>query len=213
MRTILRELFETVVLARLIYLTLHLSIQNFQVLGPSMKPTLEDGEYVLVNKLVYARLKPWDLVGLLPFVNVDELEGIYPFHSPRHGDVVIFRFCNGSGTHIGQLPGCPYDLPNKPARDFVKRVVAVHPDTVEIVKGQLFVNGDLVHEPYITHESSRSMQKRLVPLDYYFVLGDNRQESNDSRAWGPVPAENVIGQAWGSFWPLDRWQLLSIFNS
>ncbi len=212
MRTILRELFETVILALLIFLVLHVSVQNFQVQGPSMRPTLEDGEYVLVNKLVYARVKPRDLVSLLPFVDSDESEALYPFHSPRRGEVIIFRFCDGSGTHREQLPGCPHDSPNRPARDFVKRVVAIHPDTVEIVNGQVFVNGEPLQEPYITQKSSRSMEKQLVPRGTYIVLGDNRQESNDSRAWGPVPAENVIGQAWVSFWPLDRWQTLGLLR-
>ena len=192
MRALIRELFETVILALLIFLVLHISVQNFQVQGPSMQPTLNEGAYVLVNKLVYLRFQPKELIGLLPFVDVEEEDSVFAFHAPRRGEVIIFRY--------------PRDI----TRDFVKRVVGVPGDTVELKQGQLYVNDVLIDEPYITSPDSRNVERLLVPENAYYVLGDNRRVSNDSRDWGPVPTDNIVGRAWVSFWPLDRWQALGI---
>ena len=192
MRAIVRELFETVILALFIFLILQLSVQTYRVQGPSMRPTLEDHEYVLVNKLVYLRVDPKQVASLLPFVDVDEESPVYPFHPPQRGEVVIFKF------------------PGDQTRDFVKRVIGVPNDVVEIRRGDVFVNGQMLDEPYITRRDDRSYEPYTVPPDSYYVLGDNRRASNDSRDWNAVPADNMIGRAWASFWPLDRWHSLSL---
>ena len=190
MRALIRELFETAILGLLIFVALHLSVQNFRVQGPSMRPTLESGEYVIVNKLVYLRIDPQEIANLIPFVNVDNNKAVYPFHAPRQGDVIIFEF------------------PRDPTRDFVKRVIGLPGDTVRIYKGRVFVNDAPLDEPYITQQDRREMALVNVPEDSYFVLGDNRRQSNDSRDWGPVPVDNIVGRAWVSFWPLNRWHSL-----
>ena len=187
MRAIFRELFETTILALVIFLALQFALRNYQVEGSSMHPTLEEGEYVLVNKLVYLRIGLQDIAGLLPYVDANEDRSLFPFHPPRRGEVIIFRF------------------PEDDTRDFVKRVVGVPGDLVEIRQGRLYVNGVAQDEPYITHKSVGSMAETLILDNEYFVLGDNRVASNDSRNWGPVPAENLIGRAWFTFWPMNRW--------
>ena len=192
MRIVIRELFETVILALLIFLGLQFSMGNYRVEGSSMVPTLEEGEYVIVNKLVYLKLDPREIAGLLPFVDTQDEGGVFPFHPPRRGEVIIFRF------------------PANPKRDFVKRVIGVPGDTIEIQRGKVLVNGVALNEPYVTHTDRNDMTETRVPPKSYFVLGDNRRASNDSRDWGPVPAENIIGRAWVSFWPLNRWHALSI---
>jgi signal peptidase I len=186
MRAVIRELFETVILALLIFLGFHLSIGNYRVEGSSMVPSLDEGEYVIVNKLVYARPP----VDLLPFVG--EPEDPYLFHGPRRGEVIIFEF--------------PRDI----ERDFVKRVIGLPGDTVEIKRGQVIVNEVSLNEPYITHQSNGSHPKTTVPEGSYFVLGDNRRASNDSRDWGSVSESRIIGRAWVSFWPLNRWQAIGV---
>ena len=191
MRAIIRELFETVILALLIFLALQFSVQNYTVQGSSMRPTLEEGEYVLVNKLVYLRFNPNELVSALPFIDIAEDQVMFPFHPPRRGEVVIFHF------------------PRDKSRDFVKRVVGIPGDTVEIRKGQVYVNGTPRDEPYITRPGVGSLAETTVPEGTFFVLGDNRAASNDSRDWGPVPFDDIVGRAWVSFWPLNRWQALS----
>ena len=194
MRTIIRELFETVILALLIFLALQFSVRNYRVEGSSMVPTLEEGEYVLVNKLVYLRVDPRDLAALVPFWQADGQEAVFPFHSPQRGDVVIFRF------------------PRDNSRDFVKRVIGLPGDLVEIRKGQVFLNGQRLDEPYIVRPDHRSYEPYRIPPDSYYVLGDNRPASNDSRDWEAVPAGNLVGRAWASFWPVDRWHLLRAFQ-
>ena len=194
MRAIIRELIETVILALLIFLGLQFSVQNFRVEGSSMQPTLTEGQYLLVNKLVYLRLNPRNLGNLIPFVDVDRDESVFPFHPPQSGDVVIFHF------------------PRDEERDFVKRVIGVPGDTVEIRQGRVFLNGEELDEPYITHPDQRTESLVTVPPESYFVLGDNRRASNDSRDWGFVPTQNIVGRAWVSYWPLERFHTLHAFN-
>ncbi len=193
MRALIRELIETAILALLIFIALQASIQNFRVEGSSMEPTLKGGQYLLVNKLVYFSLSPSDLRRLLPFNTVDRSETLFAFHPPRHGEVIIFHF------------------PRDETRDFVKRVIGVPGDEVEIRRGTVVVNGRDLDEPYITHPSQASMPRLTVPPESFFVLGDNRRASNDSRDWGPVPAENVVGRAWVSYWPLNQFNTLLTF--
>lgn len=195
MRALIRELIETAILALLIFLALQFSVQNFRVQGPSMNPTLGEGQYLLVNKLVYLHFDPRDLSTLLPFFDLSRDTSFFPFQSPRRGEVIVFRF------------------PGDETRDFVKRVIGVPGDTVEIRQGKVFLNEEEVVEPYITYTDSRSMPPRQVLANTYFVLGDNRGASDDSRRWGQVPAENIIGRAWVRYWPLDAWNTLWAFGS
>ncbi len=182
MRAVIRELFETIILALLIFLGLQFSMGNYRVEGSSMFPTLEEGEYVIVNKLVYIRRPP-----MLPFLESEG--GSYLFHGPRRGEVVIF------------------ESPDNPDRDFVKRVIGLPGDTVEIERGQVLVNDVPLDESYVT-QPDRGSYRTTVPDGSYFVLGDNRNVSNDSRDWGAVPADRIIGRAWVSFWPPNRWRAI-----
>ena len=195
MRAVIRELFETVILALLIFLALHMSVQNFRVQGPSMRPTLEEDDYVIVNKLVYLRFDPQQLARFVPFLDFDEDDDklLFPFHPPNRGEVIIFRF------------------PRDDRRDFVKRVVGVPGDVLTVVDGQLHVNGELQVGARVNDRNLQNIPEKVLP-DTYFVLGDNRGSSNDSRNWGAVPADNIIGRAWMSFWPLDRWHVLGAFQ-
>ena len=190
-RVLLRESFETIILALLVFMALHLSIQNYRVEGPSMEPTLEQDEYLIVNKLVYLRLDPAGVASALPFYEAeeDETEG-YLFQSPKRGEVVVFR------------------SPRDADRDFVKRVIGLPGDTVEMVNGTVYINGLQLLEPYIIKNDNTTMGPVEIEPGTLFVLGDNRGASNDSRSWGPVPAENLIGRAWVRFWPLQQLDLL-----
>ena len=196
-RVLVRELVETAILALLIFLALRFSVQNYRVEGPSMEPGLTGGQHVLVNRLVYLRIDTGDFPDFLPFVDDDRERHLLASHPPRRGEIVVFRFPDET-------------------RDFVKRVIGVPGDTVQIEGGQVFLNGQALEEPYITHRDSRDMDAITVTEDSYFVMGDNRPRSDDSRprdagqsvSWRPVPAESVIGRAWLRYWPLDKWDLL-----
>ena len=194
MRALGRELIETVILALLIFLALRFSVQNYQVDGPSMEPTLEQSQHLLVNRLVYLRFDARDLARFLPFIDDRGQEHLFPFHPPHRGEIIVFRF------------------PGDESKDFVKRVIGVPGDTVQITKGQVLINGRQLDEPYVTNHDRRDMALVTVTEGSYFVLGDNRRRSDDSRGWGLVPADNVIGRAWLTYWPLDRWHLLQAFR-
>ena len=191
LRVLVRESFETIILALLVFMVLHISIQNYKVEGPSMQPTLNQNEYLIVNKLVYLNFDPAEVLDALPFFEGEsDAAGRYLFHPPVRGEVVVFR------------------SPRDPERDFVKRVIGLPGDTVEIVQGTVYVNGLQLVEPYLDRRDNTTMAPVKVEPDTLFVLGDNRGSSNDSRSWGPVPAENLIGRAWMRFWPLDHLGLL-----
>ena len=190
-RVLVREVFETVILALLIFLSLHISIQNYRVQGPSMQPTLMEGEYLIVNKIVYLRFNLAKIANIIPFYDREEEPDRFIFHPPRHGSIVIFR------------------SPSQPSKDFVKRVIGVPGDVVEIVQGDVYRNGERLVETYVTSRDDASMGPVIVEADGLFVLGDNRSASNDSRDWGILPTENLIGRVELRFWPLGRGSLLT----
>jgi signal peptidase I len=109
------------------------------------------------------------------------------FGGPQRGDVVVF------------------EPPNRPSEDYVKRIIALPGETVEIRNGQVLINGQPLDQSYQPGTPSYTMPPRVVPEGQVFVLGDNRNNSNDSHNWGPLPIENIVGRAWLSYWPPDRW--------
>jgi signal peptidase I len=193
LRRLTWELTQTLFLAALIFLAVRAMAQNFRVEGSSMEPGLHDGQYLLVNKAVYFKINLDTLGKYLPFIDGGDKPERFLFRGPKRGDVVVFRF------------------PLDPGRDFIKRVIAVPGDTIEIVNGTVFVNGVQLDEPYVTNLARYDFTRQVVPEKSYFVLGDNRGNSFDSHAWRNntgdqpfVPEENIIGQAMFSYWPLSN---------
>lgn len=113
---------------------------------------------------------------------------IYMFSSPEQGEVIVFRY------------------PRQPDRDFIKRVVAVSGDKIEIKHGHVFINGEELPEPYLQFRDAGDWPLREVPPNAIWVLGDNRNNSEDSRYFGEVPLKNIKGRAFFRFWPPNRWQ-------
>ena len=185
-----RELVETLILALLIFLVVRSAVQNFRVEGSSMDPSLADGQYLIVNKAIYAHINLNPISRILPFIEPGDDPEWYVFRQPSRGDVVVFRF------------------PSDPKRDFIKRIIGEPGDTVEVRGGTVYINGQLLDEPYITNKASYNYGPTTVPPKQFFVLGDNRNNSYDSHVWGFVPRENIIGQAWLSYWPRDSFGLV-----
>ncbi|MFN2108380.1 MAG: signal peptidase I [Anaerolineae bacterium] len=109
----------------------------------------------------------------------------YHFHGPRRGDIVVI------------------DLPEAGPELLIKRVVGLPGDTISSQRGQVFINGEPLDEPYISSPGGRDIPEQVVPPLHVFVMGDNRQFSNDSRNFGTVPIDNIVGRAWFSYWPPD----------
>ncbi len=180
-----RELVETLLLAVLIFLAVRASMQNFRVEGASMQPSLDNGEYLIVNKLAYAEID-LSIFDWLPFYDSGDNPVHHLWDSPDRGDVIVFR----SPTNV--------------KRDFIKRIMGVPGDVVEIdrVEGVVTVNGEALDESYIDGKTtcSGSCGPGVVPERAYFVMGDNRQNSSDSRQGWFVPEENIIGKALITYW-------------
>ena len=108
---------------------------------------------------------------------------VYLLRPPERGDVIVF------------IP------PNNNSRDFIKRVIGLPGDRIEIRSGTVFINGEALKEAYPLNAGSYSTGSVVVPPDEYFVLGDNRNYSSDSHSWGTVSQKSIIGKAWVSYWP------------
>lgn len=111
---------------------------------------------------------------------------VYRLTEPKHGDIVIFK------------------PPIDQNHNYIKRVIAIEGDKIKIIDGVVYLNGEKMEEDYIEYRSFESMPEITVPEDSYFVLGDNRNNSSDSRFWGFVPENNIIGRASLVFWPITR---------
>jgi signal peptidase I len=118
----------------------------------------------------------------------------YRSSDPQRGDVIVF------------------DPPFESPYPFIKRLIGLPGDTVEIKDGKVFINGIALEEAYIVTPPDYTMLAREVPGDEYFVLGDNRNDSNDSHAGWTVPRDNIIGRAWFTYWPPSRWSIIEHYR-
>jgi signal peptidase I len=192
-----REVAETVLLAALIFLSVRASFQNFRVEGASMSPSLQNGEYLIVNKLSYAQIDT-SIFDFLPFYDSGDHPVKHLWGAPDRGDVIVFK------------------APTSPDRDFIKRIIGVPGDTVEITSdAKVIVNGKILEEPYaagtttcatgdctweLPEEDTPAATQKCGSSACYFVMGDNRQNSSDSRQGWLVPEENIIGKTLITYW-------------
>ncbi len=181
-----REWAESFIIAAILAMFIRtFFFQAFRIPSGSMRMTLLEGDRLLVNKLSYG--------ALLPFTN-RRLPG---FSHPKRGDIVVFKY------------------PEDPKRDFIKRLIAVGGETVEIKTGDIYINGQRIEDPvikniyYYNRGVYGDVNKKIsVPLGFYFVLGDNSGSSHDSRYWGFVPQDDIIGKAEIIYWPPTRIRFL-----
>jgi len=159
---ILREVGITILIAVVVFVCLRLTVQAYTVGMSSMEPNIQDGEWIMVNKVCYRS------------------------SGPQRGEVIIF------------------DPPFDSQRSFIKRVIGLPGETVEIKDGKVFINGILLEEEYIMAPPNYTMAATEVPESEYFVLGDNRNTSNDSHYGWTVPRDNIHGKAWVTYWPPSK---------
>lgn len=179
MKSFFFEALETLLLGVGAFLVLQASVQNFRVQGESMDPTLINQQHLLVSKVAYAAS---------PFQNGTDAG--YLFNPPKRGDVVVFH------------------LADRTSADLVKRVVGLPGETVEMRDGRVYVDGALLKEPYLAGFDDSDVPAETVPEGHYYMLGDNRSVSYDSRSLGAISMSQIIGKAWLSYWPLDRLNVL-----
>lgn len=196
-RSALWEIAETLLLALVIFLLVRSVVLNFRVEGLSMEPSLDTGQMLLVNRQVYFHFDLNGVLDALPFVERDGERIIYLLHPPQRGDIVVFE--------------PPIGRPEKP---YIKRVIGLPGETVSIRDGSVFVDGARLDEPYLGMTATNWQGKPegfelVVPEGHYFVLGDNRNNSTDSRSFGPVSVDDILGKAWLSYWPTNHLGILS----
>ena len=192
MKDLLKELLETIALALVIFFLLQSSFRNYRVELSSMEGTLYPKDRLVVHKLVYFNIDNKKLERLVPFINFwDEQRILFPFQPPRRGDIIVFQY------------------PIDPSRDFVKRVVGLPGEMLTIKNGFVFINGEELDEPYLGIRGNSYMEPTLIEPNSYFVLGDNRDGSSDSRHWGNVSIDEIVGKVMLRYWPFPEFSLLT----
>ena len=186
-KSTVREYFESIVVAVILALFVRTFVfQAFKIPTGSMKPNLLVGDHLLVNKFIFA-----------PTISPIE-RALMPMREIRRGDIIVFKF------------------PEEPDRDFIKRTIGLPGETVELREKKVYINGKALDEPYVHflappsgpsefHEvTSFDVRERYgpvtVPPNHYFVMGDNRDNSQDSRYWGFLPRELVKGKSLVIYW-------------
>ncbi len=190
------EIVETLLLAVFIFIAVRSVVLNFRVDGLSMVPSLDTGQMLLVNRQIYFHFDANELVNWMPFVEIDGDKIVYPFHPPQRGDIVVL--------HPPVDNGKPY----------IKRVIALPGERLSIHDGSVHINGERLDEEYLngvatTWSGSIGQEEITIPEGQVFVMGDNRNNSTDSRIFGPIEIDEIIGKAWISYWPTDRLDILS----
>lgn len=187
-KSALWEWIESLIVALILALFIRqFIIQAFKIPTGSMRATLVEGDRILVNKFIYG--------AKIPFTDLR----LPDLREPKRGDVIVFIY------------------PQDPKKDFIKRLIALPGETVEIKSGGIYINEVYNKEPLISNryyynrpESAYGRQGQAIKVaeDSYYVLGDNSSSSQDSRYWGFVPKKNVLGKAMLIYWPINRMRLI-----
>jgi signal peptidase I len=181
--SIFLDIAETITIGASFFLIVYLFfMQPHQVNGRSMHPTFSSGDYLLTNKITYRT------------------------GDPQRGDVVVF--------HAPEEASCPTGT----GCDFIKRILAVPGETIALHDNTYFVNGEPVKEEYIPADfkslPGKFIKNRTITMgpNEYFVSGDNREYSSDSRVWGPIGKEDIVGKAFFRYWPSSEVGLIKAVN-
>jgi signal peptidase I len=185
-KQVIREWVESILVAFLLAMVIRTFIvQAFKIPTGSMRMTLIEGDLILVNKFIYG--------AKVPFTDVR----LPKFSQPKRGDVVVFIY------------------PEDKKKDFIKRLIGLPGDIVEIKNGTIYINGQPQLDPLLNQryyynrgDFGQEGQPVVVPQDSFFVLGDNSASSKDSRYWGFVPGKNILGKAMVIYWPPQRIRII-----
>jgi signal peptidase I len=183
-KSVFREYAEAIIIAAILALFIRTFIvQAFKIPSGSMKNTLLVGDHLLVNKFLYGTHIPFTHIILMKL------------RDPKRGDIIVFKY------------------PEDETKDFIKRVIGTPGDVVQIIAKKVYINGKPIPEPYTVYRDDQILPKSLdardnfgpifVPPHEYFMMGDNRDRSHDSRYWGFVDESKIIGKAMILYWSWD----------
>jgi len=176
-KSTVREYFESIVITAIIALfATTFVVQAFKIPTGSMESNLLIGDHLLVNKFVYG-------------LHSGFASKLFPYKEPKRGDVIVFKY------------------PNSPEVAYVKRLMGLPGDKIEMIGRTLYVNGQALKEPYTQYIDPGSLYDHYgpyeVPQGHYFAMGDNRDNSQDSRFWGSVPRDYILGKALIIYWSFE----------
>lgn len=202
---VISEVVRTFLIAVIIFTGLRLIVLPYKVDGVSMETTLANGELLLVGRPTYFHFDLNHVLNDIPFVHRHGTDIVYPFGYPQRGDIVIL--------HPPKQVTAPYTVPTDTGQPFIKRIIGLPGDTVSLNDGRVYVNGKLLNEPYI-HEPTYwpvggTISSITVPPGDVFVMGDNRINSEDSRYFGPIPMNRLIGKVWITLWPANKFGIVT----
>jgi signal peptidase I len=190
-KTVVREYAEALIIALILALLIRtFVIQAFKIPSGSMEPTLLIGDHLLVSKFSYSLHIPNEI----PFTSIQLFPDYHFFSSvPKRGEIIVFKF------------------PEDPSKDFIKRVVGLPGETIQVIRQRVYINDKLLKEPYAHHSRPSSpdtgnrdnMAPLRIPEGHIFVMGDNRENSHDSRMWGVLDLKNLRGKAQWIYWSWD----------
>ncbi len=180
-------------------------VKPYQIPSESMVPTLKIGQRVLVNRVNYHLSDP-------------DRNDIVVFHPPKGAeagtqcgakDVNDGDSDDDEATYDSETQACPLPVDEQSETNFIKRVVAIPGDRLRIEDGHPVINGEVQEEDFTrpcgdSGNKCNLREEIVIPPDHYFMMGDNRGSSDDSRYWGPVPRDWIIGQAFFTYWPPER---------
>jgi signal peptidase I len=164
-------------------------VKPFRIPSESMVPTLEVGQRVLVDRVSFR------------------------FGNPDRGDIVVFKppagaESNSCGVQHSSEKPCPEPTEGRSDTNFIKRVVAVPGDRLKVIDGAVYIDGKRQEEKFARLDPECGIcnlpREITIPEDHYFMMGDNRGASADSREWGPIPKKWMIGKAFMTYWPPSR---------
>lgn len=184
-KSAIREWVESIIIAFILAMIIRaFIIQAFKIPSGSMRPTLKEGDRILVNKFIYG--------ARVPFTNL-RLPGLREL---QRGDVIVFIY------------------PKDKKRDFIKRFIAKGGESIQIKDGKIYINDKALDEPkFARYYCNRAPYGKegdeiVIPPNHFYVLGDNSASSQDSRYWGFVPNEYLLGEAILIYWPLNRIRII-----
>ena len=182
-RSVINNIEKIVIVILIALLIRTFIVQAFNIPSGSMEPTLLPGDYILVNKFIYGIR--------IPYMNIR----MFSYNEPRRGDVIVFIY------------------PKDRSKDFIKRVIGTQGETVQIIGGKIYIDNKLIPDPWGYFdkkeppgfiEAVENFGPVVVPESSLFVMGDNRNRSEDSRFWGFLPLNNVLGKSFIIYFSWDR---------
>lgn len=192
-----------------------LLVKPYRIPSESMVPTLVEHQRILVNRVEgrFGSPERGDVVVFTPPAGAGDEECGVRAGEVYYRDKVYTGDRNAPPNTEGMA--CPMPTTGKYEDTFVKRLIGMPGDRVKIIKGHAFINGKILDEPYLnpddscddpeSYQTTCSFPNEItIPPGHYFMMGDNRNNSDDSRYWGPIPAENVIGEAFATYWPPSK---------